>query len=83
MMYVDDTENQITVSVPKDGAYEKRIVMSCNVAYPDDDSLNFHWDLITWLSENVSNWAFIESDKNFIFIFNNQEDATLFKLTYI
>ena len=79
----DQAQNKVTVIVPKEGAYEKRIVMSCNVAYPDDDALNFHWDLITWMSENVSGWRFMQTDRNIIFTFDNQEDAALFKLTYV
>lgn len=61
----------------------KKIVMSCNLAYPDEDSLSFRWDLITWLSEHVATWKYIELDRDLIFIFDKQEDAFLFKITYL
>lgn len=82
-MEYDQTQNKINIPVIKDGLYEKNIIMSCNMAYPDEDDLCFNFNFTEWMHGNISWWTYKQTYKHIIFVFDNIEDATLFKLTYL
>ena len=78
-MEQDQTHSKIIVAILKTDALKKKILMSCNLAYPDDDALN----LTNWLYENIDWWTYKQTHQYIIFTFDNVEDATLFTLTYL
>ena len=75
--------DKIWVKVPKDGAFQKKVVLSCNSVYRDDDEFVLHYNLTDWLRENMQyHWNVVERNDYILFLFDDEGDAALFKLTY-
>ncbi|NJO61524.1 MAG: hypothetical protein HC836_25735 [Richelia sp. RM2_1_2] len=75
---------KVTVIVPKEGAFQKRIVRCCNMYYIDEDEFILHEDLLDWLNINVVGDCAIKQDyTTIIFKFDTEADAVLFRLVYL
>lgn len=63
--------------------FDNKIVRCCNMAYNDDDEFVLHEDLCEWMRNNVEfQWDVVQRDDDIVFVFDDESDAALFKLTY-
>jgi hypothetical protein len=59
-----------------------KILMSCYDGWITDERFEFEWQFVEWMADRNIKWDYRQEAEHIVLIFESEEDAVLFKLSY-